>query len=90
MNANVCKASVIQVAFPFVRRCIRKTSDSNGDASAWSQCAPDLLETSYRIWPKMVAFTLHKYSHLLPGVADKAIRKLNNTFQDIEKDRVDR
>ncbi len=36
-----------------------------------------------------VAFTLHKYSHLLPGVADEAIRKLNNTFQNIEKDSVD-
>lgn len=36
-----------------------------------------------------VVFTLHKYSHLLPGVADEAIRKLNNTFQDIENDRVD-
>ncbi len=37
-----------------------------------------------------VAFTLHKYSHLLPGVADEAIRKLNNTFQDIAKEEVDR
>jgi integrase len=36
-----------------------------------------------------VAFTLHKYSHLLPGVADEAIRKLNNTFQDIEEDKIE-
>jgi hypothetical protein len=29
------------------------------------------------------------YSHLLPSVADEAIKKLNNTFQDLEKDGVD-
>lgn len=33
-----------------------------------------------------VAFTLHMYSHVLPNVADEAIKKLNNTFQDLEKD----
>jgi len=36
-----------------------------------------------------VTVTLHNYFHLLPSVADQAIRKLNSTFQDIEEGRVD-